>query len=246
MAVRIYLSPHLDDAVLSCGGLIARQAALGDAVTVLTVCAGEPGPGPLSEFAQSLHERWGVAAATIADRRSEDRMACGRLGALVVQRDLPDAIYRRGPDGAVLYSTEEAIFGPLDPAEEPLIADLAGWLEGGCPVEAEVYCPLGFGGHVDHRLTRAAAERIGRLLWYYRDLPYAARGGDLPPGLSLPAHPVVHPLAAEEVQTWAAAAAEYRSQLSTFWSSEYALLEELREFHDRSGGIVLYSARGSS
>ena len=57
MLTHVYLSPHLDDAVLSCGGMIHRQAQAGERVVVVTVCAGDPPPGPLSDFARSLHER---------------------------------------------------------------------------------------------------------------------------------------------------------------------------------------------
>jgi len=245
VAVRIYLSPHLDDAVLSCGGLIARQVATSDVVTVLTICAGEPGREPLSDLAQSLHARWGMDRATAADRRTEDRMACGRLGASVIHYDLPDAIYRRATTGEILYPTEESLFGPIHPAEAERVAQLAAWLAEGCPAEADVYCPLGLGGHVDHRLTRAAAEQTGRPLWYYRDFPYAARGGNLPNGWTLPGKEMTVSLSPEEVQTWGDAITEYRSQLSTFWDDPYAQFEELRAFHDGSGGLLLRAPAGS-
>ena len=245
MAVHFYLSPHLDDAVLSCGGLIASQVAGGEGVIVLTVCAGDPGPGPHSEFAQSLHARWGGGSSLIGDRRTEDRMACGRLGASVVHFDLRDAVYRRGPAGEVLYPSEEAIFAAPHPFETVLVESLAVRLAGAFPTNARVYCPSAIGGHVDHRLTRAAAERVGWGLWYYRDFPYAARGGTLPPDLPSPAgDEVVFPLSAEEVQAWAAAISEYPSQLSTFWPDVYTLYQELRAFHDRAGGIRLVGERG--
>ena len=53
----IYLSPHFDDAVLSCGGLIRAQSQEGLAVEIWTIFAGDPPPGPLSEFALKIHAR---------------------------------------------------------------------------------------------------------------------------------------------------------------------------------------------
>ena len=50
--VRIYLSPHLDDAALSCKGSIKQQTQAGERVEVWTVCAGEPPDGPLSMFSR--------------------------------------------------------------------------------------------------------------------------------------------------------------------------------------------------
>ena len=43
MLKHVYLSPHLDDAVLSCGGAIHRAGAAGEAVLVITVFAAEAG-----------------------------------------------------------------------------------------------------------------------------------------------------------------------------------------------------------
>ncbi len=241
MPVHIYLSPHLDDAVLSCGGLIARQAANDEPVTVVTVCAGDTPVGELTPFAVELHRRWGGEGSPVAARRAEDRMACGRLGASVIQLEVVDAVYRRSKN-VPLYPDEAAIFGPLNPADLGLVAQLAALLAEACSPTAYLYCPAGIGGHVDHRLTRMAAERLGRPLWYYPDLPYAARGGSLPEGLGVPTgtQTVVH-LVEEEIQTWAVAAGEYRSQLSTFWQSADALYQELAEYIDWSGGMPLWA-----
>ncbi len=240
MGVHIYLSPHLDDAVLSCGGLIPRQAAAGESVLVVTVCAGDPGPEPFTPFAQMLHTVWGSPASPVGDRRSEDRVACGRLDASVLHLEVPDAIYRHGPAGGALYTSEETLLGPLALQETGLVQQVAERLESTCPRGASIYSPLAIGGHVDHRLTRSAAERLGRPLHYYRDFPYAARGGVAPSEFRPPAgRETVVPLTAEEIQTWAAAIAEYRSQISTFWPDVYALLQEIRTFHDQSGGVVL-------
>ena len=239
VAVHLYLSPHLDDAVLSCGGLIASQVAAGEAVVVLTACAGDPPPGPLSDFAQELTLRWGKGLAASPARRAEDRVACGRLGASVIQLEVPDAIYRRQADGTGLYSSEEAICGPLHPADKPLIGTLAARIAETCPEGARLYSPLGVGNHVDHRLTRLAAERVRSGLWYYPDFPYVARGGVCPDVPAPPGQKVVLPLSSEEIQTWAAGAAEYASQISTFWSDVYALYEEVREYSGRTGGIEL-------
>jgi LmbE family N-acetylglucosaminyl deacetylase len=194
----------------------------------------------LTEFARMFHTLWGSGASPVGDRRSEDRMACGRLDASVLHLEFPDAIYRHGPAGVALYASEETLLGRLAPEEAGLVRRLAERLESACPPGASIYAPLAIGGHVDHRLTRAAAERLGRPLFYYRDFPYASRAGAIPSDFPPPAgREVVFPLSAEEIQTWASAVAEYRSQLSTFWPDIYALYQEIRAFHDRAGGVVL-------
>jgi hypothetical protein len=44
--------------VFSAGGLLHKQSQAGARVVVVTVCTGNPPSGPLSAFAQEIHERW--------------------------------------------------------------------------------------------------------------------------------------------------------------------------------------------
>jgi hypothetical protein len=236
----VYLSPHLDDAVFSCGGLISRQVAKGAAVTVVTICAGDPPPGEVSPFAAQLHARWGARAAPVGGRRAEDRIACGRLGASVVHLGVPDAIYRKDTQEKYIYPDEPSIFGKLSISDEPTVRTVSDLILPYQSSEAAVCTPVGFGGHVDHRLTQRAAERLGGPVWYYLDLPYAARGASVPEDLGPPAGDrVSQRLAEEEIEGWANAAFEYASQRSTFWPGYEDLLRELRDFHDSNGGVPL-------
>jgi hypothetical protein len=85
-----------------------------------------------------------------------------------------------------------------------------------------------------------AAERLGYNLIYYQDFPYAIRGDAWPEELGKPpgAEKII-PLTPEALETWGHASSEYRTQLSTFWESEDELYDEIREFHDASGGVRL-------
>jgi LmbE family N-acetylglucosaminyl deacetylase len=242
----IYLSPHLDDAVFSCGGLIAQQAAAGESVLIVTVCAGDPPPGELSPLAQELHRRWAGGVGIGAARRREDEAAAevlrGAAGAgrvRVRHLAIPDAIYRRDRRGSSLYETEAALFGEVNPgdavAAEPPEALAALRQEAGT-----IVCPLAVGGHVDHRWVRAAAERTGMALAYYFDLPYAARGGEIPPDPGRP--PGIEAriaLSSVSMEAWAAAVAAYASQFSTFWGSRAAWREETGAFLAARGGLPL-------
>lgn len=245
MVSHLYLSPHLDDAVMSCGGLIAQQTATGELVSVVTVCAGDPPPGLPSSFASELHERWEEASSPVAARRAEDRVACGRLDAAVLHLDIPDAVYRRDREGELIYNSESEIFSPVDIREENLIQHLADVIKKTYPAECKIYCPIGVGGHVDHQLTRRAAERLDLSLWYYYDLPYAARGEILPLELGFPPGiEITWRLSSGEIDAWAAAVAMYQSQFSTFWTDMQSLHQELRDYHDTYDGIRLFRPEG--
>src|SRR5437667_2328523 len=81
----IYLSPHFDDVVYSCGGTIGMQARSGQRPLVITVFAGVP-PSALeiSSFALKMHTVMGFGSdvqAVIAARRKEDADALEYLHA---------------------------------------------------------------------------------------------------------------------------------------------------------------------
>ena len=237
----IVLSPHLDDAVYSCGGWIWEQTQAGEHVEIWTVCAGDPPPGPLSPFTQSLHTRWKTGADAGEVRRVEDQSAASRLGAGIRHLDLPDCIYRRDPvSGEALYASEAAIFGEVHPSEKPVITWLSA-LIAEIPPETESVCPLTLGGHVDHRLVRTAAEQAGCVGRYYADYPYVARG-DADITIRLPAgwRAQVLPISEPGIKAWTEAIAMYTSQMSTFWPDRAAMEAELRGYLQRFGGLRLW------
>ncbi|MGA9532220.1 MAG: PIG-L family deacetylase [Anaerolineales bacterium] len=236
----VYLSPHLDDAIYSCGGLIARQVSEGHSITVLTVFAGDPPPGPVSPFARELHERWQGGAAAMDLRRQEDLEACARLGAAALHMGLPEAVYRKASDGDPLYPTEQSIFGPSVGEDEIMVERLAEAIDQVSPAGSQLYAPVGIGGHIDHGLTRRAAQQLDRPLWLYHDFPYAARGFDTPPdfppkdGVS-----TMLPLDEPEIEDWVQAIWRYQSQQSTFWEDLPALRKELKAYLSHHHGIPI-------
>lgn len=252
----IYLSPHLDDAALSCGGLIAQQTLAGEKAEIWTICAGDPPPGPFTPFAEELHARWQSGGQATALRRQEDRAACARLSAACRHLPVPDCIYRRAgldywspgqpaPAGfdaqAFLYPDLDAVFGALHPQEEGLVRRLAQALEEMLPPAAELVCPLTLGGHVDHRMTRLAAERLGRNLWYYADYPYVLQNGAQLAGLEANGwQKQQFSLSPAALQAWIQAVAAHQSQISTFWPDLAAMQAAITAYHDLSGGAVLW------
>ncbi|NIM96313.1 MAG: hypothetical protein GTO18_21655 [Anaerolineales bacterium] len=244
MPSHLYISPHIDDAVYSCGGLIYQQTSAGDKVEIVTVCAGDPPEGFRSPFAYELETRWGEAENAIAVRRDEDFVACERVGAKPIQLNIPDAIYRRGPDGQPLYASEEALVGPVHPSEEALIERVGSLLREACSGSSIIYAPIGYGGHVDHRLVRKAVETLGKGMIYFRDMPYAARGGEIPAEFPpIMGEETIIPLNPSEIEVWGDAIANYSSQISTFWADVRAIHNEISEIHDHWGGIPLIETR---
>src|SRR5678816_3320336 len=110
----LYLSPHLDDAVLSCGGQIFQRTAAGQTVLIVTIMAGDPPHPTVSDYAQSLHDRWALATDAAAARRAEDLAAAHLLGADTLHWSVPDCIYRLHPtSGQPFYVSDVDIFDQI-------------------------------------------------------------------------------------------------------------------------------------
>jgi LmbE family N-acetylglucosaminyl deacetylase len=147
------LSPHLDDAVFSLGGLIAGAARSGAEVRAVTVFGNDPDSeapaGPWDRACGFVTVGEGAKA-----RRLEDERACGLVGATPVW----------------LAFADEEYGGPRDEAEIwAALADVVAWADA-------VFVP-GFPlYHPDHAwLTeivcrKATAARVG----LYVEQPYAA------------------------------------------------------------------------
>ncbi|MEN8171960.1 MAG: PIG-L family deacetylase [Chloroflexota bacterium] len=235
----IYLSPHLDDVALSLGGLLWEQTSAGDQVSVWTICAADPPPGPFSPFADSLHARWNTGRDAVAARREEDIQSCAHLGAAYRHFSIYDCIYRTSlHTGAYLYPSEHAIFDTLHPDDAPVIEQLALDLSAVLPADARVVCPLSIGGHVDHQLTLAAAEKLGLSLWYYAEYPYVLYSPIVPPqGANAHRFSIPPP----GMVAWGNAVAAHRSQISTFWGSIPEMQRAITDYSEQIGGLLLWN-----
>jgi len=243
----IYLSPHLDDAVWSCGARIWQQVHQGDSVEVWTICTADPPVGDLAPYATMLHRRWGVGRDASQRRRAEDAAACTRLGAAYRHLNLPDCIYRTCLDGSPRVSTDGDLFtSPLQ--EEPALIDwLAKLFQNQLDTQARVVCPLALGNHTDHWLTRLAVERLGRRLWYAADFPYSDRLQAIPEG-ALPDGAVSETikLTTDALLAWGEAVRCYASQISTFWQSDATLTAALERHAARGWAGTLWCSEGVS
>ena len=148
------LSPHFDDAVLSCWSVLR---GLGP-VVVVNVFAGTPREGIAPGWWDRLTGARD-AAARVLERASEDRAALAMTRRVPVNLDLLEAQHRRDTE------SPSAVAESIAPGVVACDA---------------VYAPAALGGHPDHTLVRDAALCLragGARVVLYADLPHAiARG----------------------------------------------------------------------
>jgi LmbE family N-acetylglucosaminyl deacetylase len=152
--IQAILSPHFDDAVLSCWQLLAGPAD----VTVVNVFTAEPPAGtppPWWDRATGASD----PVERMRERRREDAAALALAGTSSVELGLLDDQYR----SAQL---------PLRDVVQRISFELA--------PQAVIHAPGAFDGHPDHVLVRDAAlelARAGRAVVLYADLPHASARG---------------------------------------------------------------------
>lgn len=232
----IFLSPHFDDVVYSCGGTLGVQVSVGLRPLVITVFGGAPQQPQLNSFALDVHRKMGFSqdvTTALQTRRQEDVAAMDLLGADYFWLAYPDAIYRG-------YYTQESqlIGGEVHPGDRWIDEELAATLvtlHKRLP-DTVWYAPLGVGRHVDHQIVSSAADRLTQLgakVQLYEDFPYVARqkdalverleefGNSLEPGLVE---------MSEMLRLRQEASAKYVSQTSVNFGDETSLFQSIQSY----------------
>lgn len=232
----IFLSPHLDDVALSCGGQVFQLTQAAKSVLIVTITAGDPPVDNLPPFAQAHHVAWDLKQDAVAERRAEDIAACKLLGADWLHLDVQDAIYRLDPEtGAALYNNDVQLFGAVNSAENNLIQQIAAQFHT-LPSADTIVCPLTVGNHVDHQFTRHAAEAaFGKRLAFYEDYPYVHWHG-LGDKVDGAWTPDVVPISAEALAAKITAVAAYVSQVDHLFDSAEAMHNMLTSYANQIGG----------
>ena len=236
----IYLSPHLDDAIYSCGALIDQQVKQGLQVEIWTIFAGQFDARKLSDFAKDIHQRWGTGLLSIQARRIEDQKACAFLGAVPQYYNFQDVIYRYKSDGKPEIMKDADLFRKFESRDlqlkERIKSALCNSLQG--LENIQVCAPLGLGNHIDHQLVRNAINeaQLENPVYYYADFPYVVREEAI---VSLE-NREQYELSEENVQAWCKAIAIYATQISTFWEQETEICEEIIPYWHNKGGSSLW------
>lgn len=229
----LFLSPHLDDAVFSCGATMARLRERGEEVTMLTLFCGNVARP--EGFALDCQTSKGIAPETdyMALRRGEDREAAKILGVQALHWSFLEAPHRGYNSPPELFAgarEEDAVWRQLSAR----FAELSRF--------DFVFCPQGLGNHVDHLQTIRAALAVFPLetLRFYRDTPYAIREPDAAPSALLPG-----PLRGEATLFGddvlfgkVAACCAYESQIGFQFGGALEVARKLTAFHREEGTRV--------
>lgn len=188
----VVLSPHLDDAILSCGALLlhARNHV---PVTVTTIFTeGSPPPYTFSARRYLHLTRAHNAEELYAARRAEDQAVLDDMGVAWRHLGLTEGLFRRKseptprglqrlsaallPECSHVYPTyrHHLTAGRISRQDSGVLRYIVQAVQSqtAAPEPTLLLAPLAVGGHVDHLLVRTAAELSERSVVYYSDFPY--------------------------------------------------------------------------
>ena len=146
MARALFLSPHLDDVVFSCGGLAATLANAGWETVLVTAFTRSVVPATGFALACQLDKGIPPEIDYMAVRRGEDREAARILAFADVRwLDLLEAPHRG-------YESAPALFGAIHPGDVMLTELTSRCMALAAELQPDlVLAPQGLGNHVDHQ-----------------------------------------------------------------------------------------------
>ena len=211
----LILSPHFDDAVLSCWHLLDGASEVG----IVNIFGGVPPKDAAGWW--DLAGGMRSSSRVVERRRSEDRAALALAGRNAINLDFLDDQYREGPQ-------------PIEPVVQSLRALLAAetslWAPAAlaAPSDDPDLIAVSHRPHPDHFVVRSAALRLhaeGCPVMLYADLPHASARG-------LPAWVTGHPdgagaAVAERWRLCLAGAQVDDADAETHWLSGRALARKL-------------------
>lgn len=225
----LFISPHLDDVIFSCGGTLAKLADENWRTIICTI------------FTKSVLAPKGFALACQLDknlaadvdymklRRAEDCRAAKILNASEVLHlnfsEAPHRGYQSAPELFAGIKPGDKICRPiaehfrlLDEIHQPDI----------------VFAPQGLGNHCDHLQTidAALAAFAPEKIFWYRDTPYAIRQPEAAASAKLPAAlDEKYMNISDYLKLKIQACAKYESQINFQFGGKSELAKKLRRFH---------------
>ncbi|MHB8134072.1 MAG: PIG-L family deacetylase [Anaerolineaceae bacterium] len=239
----IFISPHLDDAVLSCGGIIHFLVNKGHQVDIWTIFSGDPEDENYSDFAKNLHKRWKLENQNPSfARRREDKNACHILGAKFKHFPYQDCIYRKYENGMSIIQNEEDLFQKISGNQIVIIDKISNSLKKRIPHNSMIVSPFGIGNHIDHQIVKSSIIKLQHpYLWFYADFPYVLKNNqeymsDFPINYDQEEFEITE----NSMKLWQIAVSSYTSQISTFWSGDKEMFSQIEEYAKKGGGNKLW------
>lgn len=188
----VFVSPHLDDAVFSAGGLILELSGKTDVFvfTIFTEATSERSTLSAKNFLRLCGYK--KAKDLFSERRNEDKNILDTIGVKSAHLGFEDAAWRKktkvGKSNRILGKIFPEFISIYPFFKTGVVSGVISSHDGGLKEKIKekliseigekisenflIFCPAGIGGHVDHLIAREVCEELYSNLVFWSDYPY--------------------------------------------------------------------------
>jgi len=173
----IFISPHLDDAILSCGQLVIDLRKLNKDIIIITVFT-KASAKTVTPQAKSFLAACGYAnpQKLFKDRQKEDSRVAEYLGIKIKHLGFTDAAWRNNGNKKPIYPNEISQFsGNVSRKDRILINKISSRINSLIRKQKGKYlilAPLSVGGHADHVIIQKVVYGLHHSKLFWEDFPY--------------------------------------------------------------------------
>ncbi len=183
-----FVSPHLDDALLSCSQLISSLSKKRELIVINVFTDAPNVKSTISAWWYLKKLGYKNASILYKRRREEDRSAYKKLHISPINLGFVDALWRKKekhgllqmletviPELSVIYPTYKyhITTGRLSPLDWSTMKNITQQIKQITNVKNDyIFAPLGIGNHVDHILVHNVCKALSKNIIYYSDFPY--------------------------------------------------------------------------
>lgn len=223
----VFLSPHLDDAVFSCGNLLELLKINQKKIHVITFFTKTKVTSPLTPQAKLLLKvsgNYSDAEKLFENRKNEDKSALKLFDADYLHLDFIDACFRTTPENnhPIYESEKQQYSGAIAIQDNQLIKQITistKKLINKFPNKRLILAPMGIGCHADHLIINKIARNLNEDVVMWTDYPYSIREGNYRKFLANTSHikfdQITIPKNSKKNNLKVKAIKQYKSQISS-------------------------------
>ncbi len=219
----IFLSPHMDDAVLSAGNYMLQLLKNRKEIMTIAVFTSF-GSRPISLNAQIYLIKSGFFSlhSFAKKRKEEDINAMRFLHTPYTHLDYIDGAFRKTTKGTHIYPTFRKLFsGIITHEDEKHMQTWRRKIMSFCKKTDIIYAPLGIGNHADHIIVNRIAQTLPNKIYFWLDQPYAHDKNIYQHKGYQEVFRIPHQIKKESLQN------EYRSQIKLIYSRRIPTIDEV-------------------
>jgi len=176
----LFFSPHIDDAIFSCGGLILKLLKQKRRIAIINIFTkANDHKSKTDSIKQELKKNnFKSAKKLYSSRKKSEREIARKINVDVFFLDFEDGLFRKNIDGFLYPSYKNLFSGKINKNEKDIIEKIKNKISpftNNCKKETAIYAPIGIGKHIDHIITKKVIKQINKNLniFLWEDIPYS-------------------------------------------------------------------------